>query len=167
MGRPVQASNTLVGKYSKKDMKQRLEAEKKIIGSKDNFEAPDFLKHDKEALSKFESLVKELTKVDLLINVDVDLLAIYAETWAKYVKCTKMLMLQDLVEEQYVKGGQIARVANPYVKIQETYVQRMMKLASLFGLSPADRIKLAHINPSDKEDKPDVLISLLSGLKTS
>ena len=98
-------------------------------------------------------------------NVDVDLLAIYCDSWSNYVRATKMLSMQSLIEEQEGKTG-VVKTANPYIKVQQSYAQQMTKLASLFGLSPADRSKIAHLNPSDKEQKADPLLELLSELKS-
>ena len=76
-----------------------------------------------------------------------------------------MLMMQNLVEEQENKLGAITKMQNPYIKVQQSYLDRMIKIASLFGLSPADRTRIAHLNPSDKNDKPDPLLELLNGLR--
>ena len=73
--------------------------------------------------------------------------------------------MQSLVEEQENKLGAITKMQNPYIKIQQSYSDKMIKIASLFGLSPADRTRIAHLNPSDKNEKSDPLLELLSGLK--
>lgn len=146
-------------------MKQRLEEENRIKGNSDNLVAPEFIKQDDIALDKFEELVRELKEVDVITNVDTDLLAVYADSWSKYIRATKMLMMQSMVEEQENKLGAITKSQNPYIKIQQSYSQQLIKLASLFGLSPADRTRIAHLNPSDKNEKADPLMELLSGLK--
>lgn len=146
-------------------MKERLESENRLKGNSDNLVAPEFIKVDEIALTKFDELVKELKAVELITNVDVDLLAIYADAWSKYVRSTKMLMMQNMVEEQENKLGAITKMQNPYIKIQQSYAQQLIKLASLFGLSPADRTRIAHLNPTDKNEKADPLLELLSGLK--
>lgn len=146
-------------------MKERLESENRLKGNSDNLVAPEFIKMDEIALTKFDELVKELKAVELITNVDVDLLAIYADAWSKYVRSTKMLMMQSMVEEQENKLGAITKMQNPYIKIQQSYAQQLIKLASLFGLSPADRTRIAHLNPTDKNEKADPLLELLSGLK--
>ena len=74
-------------------------------------------------------------------------------------------MVQSLVEEQENKLGAITKMQNPYIKIQQSYLDKMIKIASLFGLSPADRTRIAHLNPSDKNEQSDPLLELLSGLK--
>ena len=165
MARPRKDVSALQGAYTKEAMQERMEHEDKLKGSKDNLSPPDFIVNDEIALQKFNQLVKELSEVDIIINVDTDLLAVYADAWSKYIRATKMLMMQDMVEEQENKSGIVTKVANPYIKIQQSYSQQLMKIANLFGLSPADRSKIAHLNPSDKEEKSDPLLDLLSGLK--
>lgn len=165
LARPRKDTSALQGSYTKDSMKQRLEEENRIKGNSDNLVAPEFIKQDDIALDKFEELVRELKEVDVITNVDTDLLAVYADSWSKYIRATKMLMMQSMVEEQENKLGAITKSQNPYIKIQQSYSQQLIKLASLFGLSPADRTRIAHLNPSDKNEKADPLMELLSGLK--
>lgn len=164
VARPRKDTTALQGAYTKEALKKRVEEENRIKGNSDNLVAPDFIQLDEVALKKFDELVKELKAVDVIANVDVDLLAIYAESWSKYVRATKMLMAQSLVEEQENKSGALTKMQNPYIKIQQSYTQQLIKLASLFGLSPADRTRIAHLNPSDKNEKADPLMELLSTL---
>lgn len=165
MARPRKSVSSLQGDYTKKTMKERIETEKRLKGDNDNLNPPDFIKQDEVALKKFDEIVCELNKAEILSNVDVDLLAIYCDSWSNYVRATKMLSMQSLIEEQEGKTG-VVKTANPYIKVQQSYAQQMTKLASLFGLSPADRSKIAHLNPSDKEQKADPLLELLSELKS-
>lgn len=146
-------------------MKKRVEQEKRLKGKNDNIKVPDFMLEDPTAVEKFNQIVKELEDAEILSNVDVDLLSIYCDCWSKYVNTTKILYYQDMVESQENKSGIITKVQNPYIKIQQTYLDRLIKISSLFGLSPADRSKIAHLNPSSKEEKADPLMELIQGLK--
>lgn len=165
MARPRKNSVALTGAYTKEEMNKRLEQEARIKGKSDNIVAPDFIKDDTVAMEKFNQLVEELSASEIISNVDVDLLAVYSDCWSKYVNATKMLYIQEMIEYQENKLGALTKVTNPYIKIQNTYSDKLMKISSLFGLSPADRSKIAHLNPSDKEEKVDPLMELLSGLK--
>lgn len=165
MARPRKDTSALQGAYTKDAMKQRLESENKLKGKSDNLIAPYIVTIDEVALQKFEQLVNELSEVGVLANVDIDLLGGYCTAYSAYVRSTKMLLMQNMVEEQENKLGAITKVQNPYIKIQQSYLDKMIKIASLFGLSPADRTRIAHVNPSDKNEKSDPLIELLSGLK--
>lgn len=165
MARPRKNTQALEGAYSKEDMRKRLEVESRLRGSCDKLTPPQFLLSDEVALNKFYELVDELSRSEIIGNVDKDLLATYCDCWSKYVRTTKILLVQDLVEEQENKLGAITKVQNPYIKIQQSYLDRMLKLSSLFGLSPADRSKIAHLNPSEKDEKVDPLLQLISGLQ--
>lgn len=164
-GRPRKDTSALQGSYNKDEMKKRVEVENKLKGKKDKIEAPGFIENDDVALEKFHQLVDELGEVDILLNVDVDLLAVYSDCWSKYIKATKMLTYQDMVEDQENKLGVVTRTQNPYIKIQNTYSDKLMKISSLFGLSPADRSKIAHLTPSNKNNETDPLMELIKGLK--
>ena len=165
LARPRKDTSALQGAYTKEAMKDRLERENRLKGNKDNIMPPDFIEDDEIASRKFNQLKKELTEVDVINNVDADLLAVYSDCWSKFVKTTKILNLQDFVEEQENKSGANVKTPNPYIKIQQSYSDRLVKLSSLFGLSPADRSKIAHLQPSDKNEKKDPLLELLQGLK--
>ena len=163
--RPSKNSVALQGAYTKEEMEKRLERESRLKGSCDNIVAPEFIQDDEIAMYKFNQLVEELSASEIISNVDVDLLAVYSDCWSRYVNATKMLYVQEMVEYQENKLGALTKVANPYIKIQNTYSDKLMKISSLFGLSPADRSKIAHLNPSNKEEEVDPLMQLLSGLK--
>ena len=160
-GRPRKSTSALQGNVSKAEMKSRLETEKRLKGDNNNITAPTFIQEDEVALNKFNQLVKELSNVGIITNVDTDLLAVYADTWSKYVKATMILAMQDMVEEQENKLGAVTRVINPYIRVQDQYSNKLLKLSALFGLSPADRSKIAHLDPSDKEEKQDPLMNLI------
>ena len=164
-GRPRKSTTALQGNVSKEEIQRRLEIEKKLTGNSDKIEAPDFIKEDELALKKFNELVEELKSVGIITNVDTDLLAVYSDCWSKYVKATIMLSMQDMVEEQENKLGAVVKVVNPYIRVQDQYSNKLLKLSSLFGLSPADRSKIAHLDPSDKEKKEDPLMGLIKTLR--
>lgn len=165
MARPPKNSVALQGAYTKDEVKKRVEQEKRLKGDSDNINPPDFILDDEVALNKFYELREVLKESGVLSNVDTDLLAVYCNCWSMYVNSTKNLLVQDLVDVQENKLGMLTQVANPYIKIQNTYSDKLMKISSLFGLSPADRGKIAHLNPSDKEEESDALIELLKGMK--
>ena len=165
LARPRKDTSALQGSYTKEAMKERLENENRLKGKTDKLIAPEIVLMDEVALAKFETLVEELKEVDVIANVDVDLLGGYCTAYSGYVRATKMLMVQSLVEEQENKLGAITKMQNPYIKIQQSYLDKMIKIASLFGLSPADRTRIAHLNPSDKNEQSDPLLELLTGLK--
>lgn len=165
MARPRKNSVALQGAYTNEALEKRLEQEKRLKGSSDNIRPPDFLFEDEVALNKFYDLAEQLIEAEVINNVDCDLLAVYCDAWSKYVNATRQLAIQETIEYQENKLGLMTKVINPYVKVQNTYSDKMMKISSLFGLSPADRSKIAHLDPSSKEQEVDPLAELLNGIK--
>ena len=72
---------------------------------------------------------------------------------------------EPLVVEYTNKGGETNSVANPYIKIQNQYMQMLMKISEKYGLDPSSRSKIAHLQPSDKEEKVDPLLDLMKKVK--
>lgn len=163
IARPPKNLNALSAAYTKEEKDKRIAAENKLKGKNDNIRPPDFLKTDIVALNKFEELVKALEEAEILSNVDVDLLAVYCDSWSKYVKATKILSSQDMVEDQINSLNHVNKTMNPYIKVQQTYSQQLIKISSLFGLSPADRSKVSH-NIEVEDKSSDVLLELIKGL---
>ena len=166
MARPRKNVTALQGNYSKEMIQDRLEQEKSITGDSDNVVIPLFIKHDEIAVEEFLRIVEELKKVNLVTNVDSTMLGIYADCYSKYVESTMAMANQPLVVEYTNKGGETNSVPNPYIKIQNQDSQMLMKISEKYGLDPSSRSKIAHLQPSDKEEKVDPLMELMKGLKT-
>lgn len=165
MARPRKNVTALQGNYSKEMIQERLEQEKSITGDSDNIIIPLFIRHDDVAVEEFLRIVEELKKVNLVTNVDSTLLGIYADCYSKYVESTMAMANEPLVVEYTNKGGETNSVANPYIKIQNQYMQMLMKISEKYGLDPSSRSKIAHLVPSDKEEKVDPLLDLMKKVK--
>lgn len=165
MARPRSNVTALQGNYSKEYIQERLEQEKAITGDSDNIVVPDFIKDDEIAVKEFNRIVDELKKVNIVTNVDNTILGIYADSYSKYVEATKRMFNQPMVTEYTNKGGNTNPVVNPYIKIQQQYSAQIMKISQLYGLDPASRSKIAHLNPSDKEEEEDKLAILMGKVK--
>ena len=165
MSRPRKNVTALQGNYSKEMIQERLEQEKSITGDSDNIIIPLFIRHDDVAVEEFLRIVEELKKVNLVTNVDSTLLGIYADCYSKYVESTMAMANEPLVVEYTNKGGETNSVANPYIKIQNQYMQMLMKISEKYGLDPSSRSKIAHLQPSDKEEKTDPLLDLMRKVK--
>lgn len=166
MARPRKNVTALQGNYSKEMIQERLEQEKSITGDNDNIIIPLFIKDDEIAVEEFLRIVEELRKVNLVTNVDSTMLGIYADCYSKYVESTIAMSNEPLVIDYTNKGGETNSVPNPYIKIQNQYIQMLMKISTMYGLDPSSRSKIAHLQPSDKEEKVDPLMELMKGLKT-
>lgn len=165
MARPRSNVTALQGNYSKEYIQERLEQEKAITGDSDNIVAPEFIANDEVAVKEFNRIVEELKKVNIVTNVDSVLLGIYADSYSKYVEATMQMHNQPLVTEYTNKGGNTNPVINPYIKIQQQYSTQLMKISQLYGLDPSSRSKIAHLAPTDKEEKSDKLMEIFEGLR--
>lgn len=161
MGRPKKCVNALQGAYTKEAIKQRVEMEKAITGDSDNIPPPKFIENDEIALAEFYRVVDELKKVNIVTNVDSVMLGVYANCYSIYYRATLEIEEQDLITEYTNKGGATNSVINPYIKIQQQYMASLMKISEKFGLDPSSRAKIAHLKPSDKEDKKDPLMLMV------
>ena len=165
MARPRKNVTALQGNYSKEMIQESLEQEKSITGDSDNIIIPLFIRHDDVAVEEFLRIVEELKKVNLVTNVDSTLLGIYADCYSKYVESTMAMANEPLVVEYTNKGGETNSVANPYIKIQNQYMQMLMKISEKYGLDPSSRSKIAHLQPSNKEEEVDPLLDLMKKVK--
>ena len=166
MSRPRKNVTALQGNYSKEMIQERLEQERSITGDSDNIIIPLFIRHDNIAVEEFLRIVDELKKVNLVTNVDSTMLGIYADCYSKYVESTMAMANEPLVVEYTNKGGETNSVANPYIKIQTQYMQMLMKISEKYGLDPSSRSKIAHLQPTDKEEKVDPLLDLMKKVKS-
>ena len=160
MARPRKTVNALQGAYTKEALKERVRREKAITGGSDNIPPPKFIENDERALEEFFRVVDELKKVNIVTNVDSVMLGVYANCYSIYYRATLEIEEQDLVTEYTNKGGATNAVINPYIKIQQQYMASLMKISEKFGLDPSSRAKIAHLQPSDKEEKDDPLMAL-------
>lgn len=167
-GRPRKTANALQGAYTKEAMKKRVEDEQAITGDNDNIIPPKFIENDEIALEEFYRVVSELKKVNIVTNVDSVMLGVYANCYSMYYRATIEIEEQDLITEYTNKGGATNSVVNPYIKIQQQYLASLMKISEKFGLDPSSRAKIAHLQPSEKDDKKDPIIMMaekMAGLR--
>lgn len=165
MASHFKSTSNLTGHYSKKELEKRKRLEEAIKGDNDNIPIPKFIIQDPIAVEEFLRIKEELVKVGVATNVDSTLLGIYADSYSKYVQATENLEYEELVEEFTNKSGATNRVINPNVKLQQQYATMIMKISTLYGLDPASRGKIAHLQVEDDKDKQDPLMDLLKGLK--
>ena len=165
MSRPRKNITALQGNYSKEVIQERLKQEKNITGDSNNIIIPLFIRNDEVAVEEFLRIVEELKKVNLVTNVDSTMLGIYADCYSKYVESTMAMSNEPLVIDYTNKGGETNSVPNPYIKIQTQYMQMLMKISEKYGLDPSSRSKIAHLQPTDKEEKVDPLLDLMKKVK--
>lgn len=165
MPRPRKNVSALQGNYSKEEIKERLEQEQRITGDCDDIIIPRFIENDEIAVEEYLRITEELKKVNLITNVDCVLLGVYADSYSKFVEATVCMANEPLVIESTNRTGETSLNPNPYVKIQQQYAQMLMKISEKYGLDPSSRSKIAHLQPSNKEEEVDPLLDLMKKVK--
>lgn len=138
-------------RLTKAEINKRLEGE--IKPNTDKVKKPSWL--DETAANEWDRIVDELIELGLMTNVDVSALAIYCDTYSKYVQATESLNSGDLVVEHTNKSGATNLVPSPFINIQAKYADIIKKFLGEFGLTPSARAKLALPKKEDKEPTPE------------
>lgn len=158
MARPRKSAAVSTGKISKFDKNKRLEAEKKNRVSRDELIAPDWL--PASAKQEFERVVYAAGEIDLLDNLDLGILAIYANAYIGYVETTKQLQETgplDKRENRY----ETYETVHPLMSVQDKYIKQIMQCSSKLGLATTDRLKL--IVPIKEENTANKYLKYLNG----
>lgn len=135
------------------DMQRRREEEMVTVGAEQIQKAPDWMT-DKVARKEWYRLVKELKKIEIIGNLDLNNLAAYCNAYANYRKATDELEGQPLIIEEPTKYG-TKKLQNPLIGIQRSYAEEMRKFASTCGLTIDSRLKAAVTKTSKKEQEVD------------
>ena len=145
--RPRKVVDISTGKIGKQKRKNRQEQEGKIKLQRDKLEAgaPEWL--DEDARAEYNRVVEEAGKINLLDNLDLSTLAIYADNYSRYVKCAKAMATGGIVVDV---GDRI--LPSPYVVIADKAATQIQKCSTKLGLATTDRLRL--IVPTKEEVKP-------------
>ena len=144
MARPRKVIGISTGKISKKDRMNRELQESKLKVGRDQLEtgAPKWL--NDEAAYEYNRVVREAAKVDLLDNLDLSILAIYADNYSRYIVASKSLNEKGLTTE-----GKVGEIPSAYCRIANDSATQIMKCSTKLGLATTDRLKL--IVPTKEE----------------
>ena len=159
MARPRKVVGISTGKIGKEKIANRQEQEKKIKVGREGLErgAPPWL--DEEAAEEFERVVSEARAIDLFDNLDLTVLAIYADNYSRYMKAAEKMKNFGMVIE--TDDGK--KIISPYVVIADKAATQIQKCSAKLGLATTDRLKL--IVPTKKEEKPNKFEALLARVK--
>lgn len=154
MARPRKVVSISTGKIGKEKIKNRQEQEEKIKLTRENLErgAPKWL--DEEAAEEYERVVAEAGKIELLDNLDLTMLAVYADNYSRYKKSAERIREEGMTIE--VDGREII---SPYVVIADKAATQIQKCSAKLGLATTDRLKL--IVPTVKEKSPNRFAEML------
>ena len=151
MGRTAKAVDSVKKHITKAERENRKEMEAKLKIDRDELRAPAWL--DEEAAKEFDRVISEAAKADMLDNLDLSVVAIYADSWARYVELAEEIMQDGSVITQTGSKGQPYTKVNPALIAQQVYVDRIYKASAKLGMACTDRLKLTVVK--NKEEKPE------------
>jgi P27 family predicted phage terminase small subunit len=111
-----------------------------------------------EARREWDRITVELHALGILTKIDRAALAAYCTAWGDYVYAETHLLTEDEVIES-IKGG---KYQNPWVGIKTSAMDRMVRIAAEFGMTPSSRSKIKVETPSEE----DLMAGFLFGKKT-
>lgn len=154
-GRPRKVVGISTGKIGKQKRLNRKIQEEKLKLECDQLEkgAPSWL--SPLAQEEYMRVVQEAGKVRLLDNLDLAVLAIYADNYDRYVQASSALQEYGLTVES--RKGEIP---SPYIKIAGDAAMQIQRCSTKLGLAATDRLKL--IVPTEEEKSVNKFLRFLN-----
>lgn len=148
MGRPRKVIAMHTGAHTKAERKSRTRQEKELKLGREQLAPPGWL--SPRAAEEFARVVDEAGKADILDNLDLSVLAIYADAWDKFINLDEKIKEEgEVVEVKGVKSTYTK--VNPAIVAQSIYVDRIYKASTKLGMAATDRLKL--VVPVKEEKK--------------
>ena len=151
MGRSRKPLEMQKGNITVIDVNKRKKEEESVIVGREQLEKPPTWLVDNVAKKEWKRLVKELSEIDIIGNLDRNNLAGYCNAFANYQKATKELKEAPFCIEKQTRSGPVT-VRNPLIDVQRLYAEEMRKFASLCGLTIDSRLKAAVNKTTETED---------------
>lgn len=153
--RKITSLNT--AKMGKAERASREDQEKSLKLGRDKLKAPAWL--DFDAKKEFMRVVEECAKIDILDNLDVGILAIYANAWSNYTQLVMQIREKDANIGRKENSFGVYECPSPYLDAQMKYVKQIMSCSAKLGLATTDRLKL--VVPVKEEKKVNKFIKYL------
>lgn len=138
-GRPRKVVDISTGKIGKEAKEARKEAEKKIKLDRDQLTPPEWLPY--EAREEFSRVVTEAASIDHLDNLDLGVLAIYANAYTSFVDISRQIQGTGYLGTRETQHDSYY-VVHPLLVAQEKFVKQIMQCSTKLGLATTDRLKL-------------------------
>lgn len=134
------------------DGQKKRDAEDQVKTEKNQLKRPPSWLVDDVAKKEWRRVVKELSKLNIVGNLDLNNIGGYCNAFANYVKATEILSQQTYYVDRETRTGVIV-VKNPMVDIQKGYAEEMRRFAALCGLTIDSRLKAgsAKVNKQQEE----------------
>lgn len=121
-----------------------------VLGKEQLEEPPSWLIND-IAIDEFKRIIKEMDKIDIVGNLDLNNIGGYCNSYALYRKATEGLKGQPLTIMKLTKNGRIT-IEHPLIKVQKNYAEEMRKFASLCGMTIDSRLKCATVKTTQQQE---------------
>lgn len=143
-GRTRKIVDISTGKIGKKEKLNRQIQEEKLKLDRAELEsgAPKWLRP--AAAEEYNRVVAEAKKINLYDNLDLPILAMYAECYARFIEASEYLQEHG---STIILGDKEA--VSPYVTIADKLTTQLLKMSTKLGLAVTDRLKL--IVPTKEE----------------
>lgn len=149
MGRTRKVVDISTGKIGKEKRLNRKIQERSVKIDREQLETavPEWLKP--EAAAEYRRVVAEAAKINLLDNLDMSTLAIYANAYATYVEAVTRMREEGLT----ITGARGAETPSPYMAIADKCAGQIFRCSTKLGLATTDRLKL--IVPTQAEEREE------------
>ena len=142
MPRPAKAIAQQTRHYSQAQRLEREIVENGLKAARDDLTPPAWL--DDAARQEFARVVDEAGKVGLLDNLDLSILALYADSYSQYQEAAQHLKIEGMAP-----GGKV----NPFQRVATDAAKTILACSSKLGLAATDRLKLA-VGRKPKQESP-------------
>jgi P27 family predicted phage terminase small subunit len=136
-------------RLTKEEIERRQAVEESLHFKADKIKPPTWL--GGQAKRTFKFLVKEFEGLNLLVNVDSYVLALFCDAYHSYIECTLIIERDGYVIEGS-RSAEAGVVAHPLLAKKTQLAAQMNKQMSLLGLSPVDRVRLTNLLPQPEEN---------------
>ncbi len=100
------------------------------------------------AHQEWDRVTKELQAMGVIARIDRAVLAAYCTAYKDYVKAENKLKKEG--EVIIYESGNLAQ--NPWVGIKNRAIERMVKIAAEFGMTPSSRGRLEVQTPTEEDE---------------
>ena len=149
MGRTRKVVAISTGKIGKEKRLNRKIQEQSVKIDREQLETevPKWL--NREAAAEYRRVVAEAAKINLLDNLDMSTLAIYANAYAMYVEASTRMSEDGMT----IMGPRGAESPSPYMAIADKCASQIFRCSTKLGLATTDRLKL--IVPTQSEEREE------------
>ena len=154
MARPRKAVGSSTGKIGKQARITRKIQEERVKVRRDGLATPPaWLSEDAKA--EFARVAAEAAVIEHLDNLDLAILAIYADNYIRYTAASRAMQERGITVKT-----ELGEAPSPYIAIADRAATQIMRCSAKLGLSTTDRLRL--IVPTKEEKSVNKYIKYLT-----